>query len=225
MWVFEGMDGAGKSTQARRLADALLAAGGAPLHLREPGSTPWGERLRALLLDPVREPVAPRAEALLFFAARVELLRCEVAPALAAGHDVVCERFTPSTLAYQGQAEEDSALILELDRMLVPDELQPDAVFLLDLEPEASFARVQAAAGEHGAGAAGGAGDARGGSDATGGGLDSFEQRGVDFQRRVREGYLRYAAARPERSVVLDGSLSEDELAAAVLAETERRRR
>lgn len=199
MWVFEGMDGAGKSTQAARLVDAMTARGRAPLHLREPGSTQWGERIRALLIDADREPVSPRAEALLFFAARVEMLRQEVGPALARGQDVVCERFTPSTLAYQGNDPADAAFILELDSLLVPAELQPHAVFLIDLEPEASFARVEA------------------------GGLDGFEKRGVEFQRQVREGYRRYATARPQTSVVLDGSLSAEAIAELVLAEVARR--
>ena len=199
MWVFEGMDGAGKSTQAARLVDAMTAQEQAPLHLREPGSTQWGERIRALLIDADREPVSPRAEALLFFAARVEMLRQEVGPALARGQDVVCERFTPSTLAYQGNDPADAAFILELDNLLVPAELQPHAVFLIDLEPEESFARVQA------------------------GGLDGFEKRGVKFQHQVREGYRRYAAARPQTSVVLDGSLSPDAIAELVLSEVARR--
>ncbi len=178
--VFEGPDGCGKSTQALRLVRRLEAAGRRPLHLREPGTTPIGERLRELLLAPGRESWDPRTEALTFFAARSELLRAEVAPALASGRDVICERFTPSTLAYQGQTPELEAFVLELDRLVVADELRPDRVLILDLDPRESLAR----AGDRGA-------------------ADSFEARGAAFQERVRRGYLRYAEARPERSAVI----------------------
>ena len=198
-WVFEGMDGSGKSTQAERLVAWLRGRGGDPLHVREPGTTALGERLRALLLDPERPQAGARAEALLFFAARVELLREQVAPALADGRDVVCDRFTPSTLAYQGQEAGESELILELDRLLVPEGLQPDAVFVLDLEPAEAYARV------------------------TAGALDGFEQRGVDFQEQVRAGYLRYLEARPETAVRLDGARDVEAVAAEVRAEVERR--
>ncbi len=194
--VLEGMDGAGKSTQARRLVAWLEARGRRPLHLREPGATALGERLRALLLEPGREDWDPRSEALLFFAARNELLRSQVAPALAAGRDVVCERFTPSTLAYQAQAPGLEDFVLALDELVVPPELQPSLVLILDLDPAASLAR---------AGRAGGA--------------DAFEGRGLAYQEAVRRGYLAYARRRPERTRVLavDG-LDEAAVAAAVQA-------
>src|SRR6185436_4275568 len=103
-YVLDGLDGCGKSTQAARLVTALgSGAQGPVLHLREPGSTAAGERIRSLLLDP--EPaLAPAAQVLLFAAARRQMLEELVAPALAAGRDVVCERFHPSTVAYQGAA-------------------------------------------------------------------------------------------------------------------------
>jgi len=199
-WVFEGMDGSGKSTQAERLVTWLRERGTEPLHVREPGTTALGEQLRGLLLDPDRPRAGAQAEALLFFAARVELLREEIGPALAAGRDVVCDRFTPSTLAYQGQTAEDAALILELDRLLVAEDLQPDAVFVLDLEPAEAFARVAAGA------------------------LDGFERRGVAFQEQVRAGYLRYLEARPRTGVRLDGAQDADAIAALVQQEVLRRR-
>ncbi|MBL7007834.1 MAG: dTMP kinase [Planctomycetes bacterium] len=197
--VFEGPDGCGKSTQALRLVRRLEAAGRRPLHLREPGTTPVGEALRELLLAPDRGAWDPRTEALMFFAARSELLRSEVAPALAAGRDVVCERFTPSTLAYQGQTEELERFVLELDQLVVAGELQPDRVLILDLDPRESLAR----AGERGA-------------------ADGFEARGAGFQERVRRGYLRYAEARPERTavVVVDG-LDPDQVEARIAAALE----
>lgn len=179
-FVLEGPDGCGKSTQAERLVARLAGTGRSPLHLREPGTTGLGERLRALLLAPGREPWDPRSEALLFFAARAELLRAEVAPALAAGRDVVCERFSPSTLAYQGQSPELERFVLALDALVVAGELRPDLVVILDLEPAASLARAAAR-----------------------GAADGFEQRGLAFLERVRRGYLRYAELRPERTRVV----------------------
>ena len=196
-WVLEGMDGCGKTTQAENLVAALEADGRQPLHLREPGSTGLGEGLRDMLLDADRDDWDPRSEALLFFAARNQLLRELVAPALAAGRDVVCERFTPSTLAYQGQSSELRQWVLELDRLVVA-ERRPHCVFILDLAAEDSFARV--------------------GGDV---GHDSFESRGVAFQQKVREGYLSYAQAFPQASMVISvAQRSIEDIAAEILAAT-----
>lgn len=195
--VLEGLDGSGKTTQAEHLVAWLAAAGRRPLHMREPGGTPLGEELRKLLLAPARPRPDARSEALLFFAARAELLRTEVAPALEAGRAVVCERFTPSTLAYQGQTDELAAFVLALDELVVPPDLQPDLVLILDLDPSESLGRA--------------------GQRST---PDGFEARGRAFQEAVRRGYLRYAAARPEHAhVVPVGGLD----AAAVEAEVRRR--
>jgi len=186
-WVIEGMDGSGKSTQAARLADALRAEGRTVLALREPGATPLGERIRSLLLHrPADEAWEARAEALLFFAARVELLAREIAPALAADRDVVCERFSPSTMAYQGQNEQDAAFVLRLDRLCVPETLQPERILILDLPAEESYRRVLAAALERAAAP------------------DAIEARGLAFQQRVRAGYLRYAREQAHRCTVIE---------------------
>ena len=142
--VFEGMDGCGKTTQAQLLVAWLESKGRSPLHIREPGTTPAGERFRNLLLDPTREPWDPATEALLFFASRRELLLQEIQPALEAGKDVICERFTPSTLAYQGTSPELAEFVLALDQIVVPEELQPDHVLILDLEPEEALRTYQA---------------------------------------------------------------------------------
>lgn len=196
-WVLEGMDGCGKTTQAENLVAALEADGRQPLHLREPGSTGLGEGLRAMLLDADRDDWDPRSEALLFFAARNQLLRELVAPALAAGRDVVCERFTPSTLAYQGQSSELRQWVLDLDRLVVAEQ-RPRCVFILDLAAEDSFARV--------------------GGDV---GHDSFESRGVAFQQKVREGYLSYAQAFPQASMVISvAQRGIEDIAAEILAAT-----
>ncbi len=166
-FVLDGVDGCGKSTQATRLVDALARQGRAPLHLREPGSTGGGERIRAVLLEPGAE-LGPAAEALLFVAARRQMLDELVAPALAAGRDVVCERFHPSTFAYQavaGGLDEELALRLMLEWAGDPT---PDRVWILELDVEEALRRRGAAA-------------------------DRFESRGLAFQRRVAAGYRRYA--------------------------------
>lgn len=201
-WVLEGMDGSGKSTQAELLVTELEKAGRRPLHLREPGSTGLGEGLRKMLLDRDRESWDPRSEALLFFAARNELLRSQVAPALADHRDVVCERFTPSTVAYQGQGGL-ADWVLELDSLVVSPQLQPHGVLILDLEPAVSFARV--------------------GGDK---GHDGFESRGLGFQKMVREGYLAYAAANPERTALIAAEgLSIEKIAEQIWQAVEDRRR
>jgi dTMP kinase len=194
-YVLDGLDGCGKSTQAARLARALEGRSGVPaLHLREPGSTAAGERIRALLLDP--EPaLAPATQALLFAAARRQMLEEVVAPALAAGRDVVCERFHPSTVAYQGFA---LGLGEERVRSLLAawaDEPAPDRIVILELEPEAARAR----SGRH----------------------DRFEAREQAFHARVAEGYRRYDG----RNVVrISAAGSPDEVAARIWKELERGR-
>jgi dTMP kinase len=193
--VLDGVDGCGKSTQAARLARALEARARRPtLHLREPGSTAAGERIRALLLDP--EPaLAPAAQALLFAAARRQMLEELVAPALSSGRDVVCERFHPSTVAYQGAAlglgeERVRALLREW-----AGEPAPDLTVILDLEPETARARR--------------------------GGADRFEAQEREFHERVYQGFRRYAAS-GDRVVLVDATGEPDEVAARVWREVER---
>lgn len=194
--VLDGIDGCGKSTQARRLVEAWTSEGGEPpLHLREPGSTAVGERLRALLLDPELE-LSAEVETLLFAAARRAMLDELVEPALAAGRDVVCERFHASTFAYQaaGGGVAESELLELLERWA--DSPRPDLVILLDLSVEESLGRRSGA-------------------------RDRIEARGEPFHVRVAEGYRRYARL-ASRVRVVDGRGSVDEVAARVLAEVRR---
>src|SRR5262245_54131102 len=162
-FVLDGIDGCGKSTQAARLARALGERAAEPvLHLREPGSTAAGERIRAVLLDP-ETALAPAAEALLFAAARRQLLEEQVEPALARGRDVVCERFHASTFAYQGVAGGvGEERVLELLAAWA-GEPAPELTLILDLEPEAARARR--------------------------GGRDRFESRAREFHAAVAAGY------------------------------------
>lgn len=179
---FEGIDGAGKSTQAALLAEALGADDDALL-LREPGGTPAGERLREILKDPALE-LSPRAELLLFLAARAELVETVIRPALEAGQPVVCDRFMDSTVAYQGAARGlGTELVAELNAVAVAG-CVPDRTVLLRLPP--------AEAADRGAGR----GDF---------GSDRFESEGDSFQATIATAFERLAEAEPERIVVVDG--------------------
>ncbi len=166
--VLDGIDGCGKTTQARLLAVALSARRGCEaLHLREPGSTPLGERIRELLLSREIE-IAPASETLLFAAARRALLDSRVAPALAQGRDVVCERFHASTFAYQSIAGGlDESQVLDLLKTWA-GKPQPDLTVILDLEPRVARARRTTPG-------------------------DRIEDRGLAFQESVARGYRRYA--------------------------------
>jgi dTMP kinase len=186
--TFEGVDGSGKSTQARLLAAHLEERGREVVATREPGGTPLGERIRELLLD--GEDVTPWAEAALFAAARAELAERVIRPALARHADVVCDRFVDSSLVYQGIARGlgvDS--VLELN-VAVAD-LVPDRTFVLLLDPDAAAARSEAAP-------------------------DRIEREDGAFRRALDEGYRGLAARFPERVRALDGSLPEEGVAALV---------
>lgn len=192
--TLEGIDGAGKSTQARLLADAL---GPETLLLREPGGTPVGERLRELLKDGSLE-LAPRAELLLFCAARAELVERVIRPAIASGCDVVCDRFVDSTVAYQGGARGIEPGLVDALNAAAVGSCMPDRTVVLRIDADRAAER---------------AGERRGASPAA----DRFEREGVGFQERIAAAFERIAAAEPERVVVLDGTGSVDEVHARVL--------
>lgn len=192
--TLEGVDGAGKSTQARLLADAL---GPETVLLREPGGTAVGERLRDLLKDGSLE-LTPRAELLLFCAARAELVERVIRPALEAGRDVVCDRYVDSTVAYQGAARGlDRTLIERLNDAAVAG-CMPDRTVLLRIAPEAAADRAEG----------------RGGPRAS----DRFEGEGEAFHARIADAFDRMAAAEPERFVVVDGSGSVEQVYARIAA-------
>jgi dTMP kinase len=167
--TFEGIDRSGKTTQARMLVEAL---GADAVAVREPGGTPTGERVRELLKEPGAE-IGPHAEALLFAAARAELCRQVIRPALADGRVVISDRFLDSSLAYQGEGRGLGVdEVLEVNRWAT-EGLVPDLTIYLAIEPAAALAR---------------AGDA-----------DRFEEEGLALQERVRGAYERLADAEPER--------------------------
>lgn len=201
--TLEGIDRSGKTTQAAMLAEAL---GERTVQLREPGGTEAGERIRELLKDAAVE-LDPRAELLLFCAARAELCARVVAPALARGVDVVCDRFVDSTVAYQGIARGLGAATVEDLNALAIGGCAPDLTVLLRLDPE--LAELRGARRR-----AGGEGD----------GSDRFEAEGLVLQRRVAAAYDELAARHPERIVVLDADADPGLLHARVLELVEARR-
>ena len=197
--TLEGIDRSGKTTQAAMLARAL--GSGATL-LREPGGTEAGERVRSLLKDPAVELDAA-AELLLFCAARAELCARVVRPALDADRDVVCDRFTDSTLAYQGVARGLGIGTVEALNTIATAGCVPDLTVLLRLDPEEAERRGQQRLGD---------------------GEDRFESEGIDFQRRVAAAYDEIAARNPERVAVVDAVGSESEVHGRVVELVEQRR-
>jgi dTMP kinase len=182
--ALEGPDGGGKSTQARLLVEYLRGIGQDAVLTREPGGTPLAEEIRRLILTPSAESLEPMTEILLYAASRVQHVRRLIQPSLDAGRVVICERFIDSSLAYQGYGLGwDLELIKAVNRLAV-GEIVPDCVFLLDSDPEAGLARVN-----HRSGVAKS-------------GLDRIEARGLDFQQRVRQGYLELAARNPRIMVI-----------------------
>lgn len=189
--VFEGGEASGKSTQAQLLAARLGA-----LLTREPGGTALGERVRELLLDPATDDVDARTELLLVAAARAEHVERVIGPTLAAGRDIVCDRFGASSVAYQGYGRGlPPEEVVRVSAWAAAD-LEPDLIVLLDVDSTTRHARL---------------GD-RPES------LDRLESAGVAFHERVADGFRKMAAADPDRWVRFDGGRPVDELAEAIAA-------
>ncbi|NDU99992.1 dTMP kinase [Pseudoroseicyclus tamaricis] len=190
---FEGIDGSGKSTQARRLVAALREAGHEVTHTREPGGAPGAEVIRELVLTGAQDRWSPETEILLFTAARRDHLERTIRPALAEGKLVICDRFADSTRVYQGLTRGDlTAKVDALHELMIG--MEPDMTILLDADPATSLAR----------------GIQRGGEL-------RFEGFGLEMQERARAGFLSLAAAAPERFRVIDAGRSEDEVAGDIL--------
>lgn len=192
--TFEGVEGAGKSSQLSTLAARLLGEGVAVALLHEPGSTQVGDHLRELLLKAVDVPLLGVTELFLYLAARAQLSNEVIKGALAAGHVVLCDRFVDSTVAYQGYGRGlDPALIDQLNR-LATDGVWPNLTVLLDLDPAVGLARSTAGRQDR----------------------DRFERESLAFHQRVREGYLVLARGEPGRFLVLDAAQDPDAIADAV---------
>ena len=191
----EGIDGCGKSTQARLLADALRAEGREVVLTREPGGSPGAEEIRRLLVEGTGERWSAETECLLFTAARRDHLERTIRPALAVGKTVITDRFADSTRVYQGATRGDLRPLV--DRMHdLAIAVEPDLTFVIDLDPAMALGR----------------------SNARGGAEDRFESLGLAFQQRLAQGFRALADEFPARVRLIDGSGSADDVAARVRA-------
>jgi dTMP kinase len=195
--TMEGLDGCGKSTQLERLAAALRERGLDVLVTREPGGTPLGEGVRGLLTSDVSDGIVPVAELLLIVGARAQHVAQCIRPALAAGQIIISDRYTDSSVAFQGYGRGlDLGLIEQVNRAATGG-LRPDLTILLDLEPEAAQARMS--------------------PRPVGGLLGALDVEKLDFHARVRRGYLELAATQADRVRVVQASGTADETHAGVM--------
>ncbi|UWP96718.1 dTMP kinase [Aliiroseovarius crassostreae] len=190
---FEGIDGSGKSTQARLLAEHLRAAGHDVVLTREPGGSPGAEEIRALVLQGEPDRWSAETELLLFTAARRDHLERLIRPALAAGKIVITDRFADSTRIYQGTRSGDlRATVDQLHALMIGQE--PDVTFLIDMDPEVGLARAKG----------------RNGTE------ERFEDFGADLQKLMRKGFLELAKDAPKRFRVVNGARDMQSVAAEV---------
>ena len=177
--VFDGPDGSGKTTQFHRLARFAAAAGIEVTEVREPGGTVIGEEIRNLLLDPANDVMDTRCEVMLYMASRAQLIAERIRPALRGGHFVLADRFVSSTLAYQGTAGGIAAAdILRIAEIAVGD-CWPDLTIIFDVDEATAAKRLNPL-------------------------LDRMEQKGAEYHRRVRQGYLAQAQQMPDKYAVID---------------------
>lgn len=193
--TLEGIDGVGKSTQGRLLAERLRGLGHPVVETREPGGAAGAEAIRRLVVDGEPDRWSPETELLLFAAARRDHLEKRILPALASGETVICDRFVDSTRAYQGRDPEMRAKIDKLHRMMIG--LDPDFTLVFDLNPEQALARATAR-----------------GTAAEG----RFEAKGLAFQKSLRAAYRGIAEAEPTRVFLIDAEGPEHTVAARVWA-------
>ncbi len=193
--TFEGPEGSGKTTQIHRLAAQLAAEGWPVLTTREPGGTAIGNAIRAVLLDLGHSTMTPRAEALLFNAARAQLVEEVLRPALAAGKVVLCDRYADSTLAYQGYGRGQDLASLAALAAFATGGLTPDLTVYLDVEPSLGLRRKQAGAAEE---------------------WNRLDDEALAFHTAVRQGYLQLMARQPARWFCVDASLPVDAIAGQV---------
>jgi len=185
--TFEGIDGSGKSTQARMLAEHLRLSGHEVVLTREPGGSPGAEEIRRLVLEGDPDRWSAETEILLFTAARRDHLERTIEPALAEGKIVICDRFADSTRMYQGLSRGDlRAIVDQLHQLMIRRE--PDLTLLIDMDPETGLARAKGRQGVE----------------------ERFEDFGPDLQRRMRKGFLELAEEFPERFRVIDGNRDMD---------------
>jgi dTMP kinase len=193
--TFEGIDGSGKSTQAKRLASALQSAGHDVVLTREPGGSPGAEEIRRLVLEGDPDRWSAETEILLFTAARRDHLERTILPALGAGKVVICDRFADSTRMYQGLSRGDLRPVVDqLHSLMIGRE--PDLTLLIDMDPEIGLSRAKGRQGTE----------------------ERFEDFGVDLQRKMRAGFLSLADEFSQRFRVIDGAQPMDAIAAEILS-------
>ncbi len=186
--TFEGIDGCGKTTQFRMLAQWLRDHGKDVVETVEPGGTAIGRQIRKILLDPASADMQPRTELLLYFASRAQNVDQVIRPALDSGRIVLCDRFTDSTLVYQGCGRGlDTNVVLDLDRIACRG-LKPDVTLLIDIDAETSLMRAKRR------------------NERVGLAESRIDEEDAAFHERVRQGYLALAKAELERIVVIDGT-------------------
>lgn len=195
--VLEGIDGSGKSSQVAPLVEWLRGRGHDVVACRDPGATPAGDAIRQILLHREEIPLAPTTEMLLYMAARAQLVSAVIAPALERGAWVVSDRYLPANIVYQGHAGALDPEIIRDVGGIATGGITPDLVLLLDLDPAAAALRLDRP-------------------------LDRLESRGDDFRRRLREGYLREAAAQPDRFAIVDATADMATVGARIRAAVER---
>ena len=197
--TFEGIDGCGKTTQFRMLGNWLREERGRTVvETVEPGGTAIGREIRKILLDPANAEIQPRTELLLYFASRAQNVEQVIRPGLESGAIVLCDRFTDSTLVYQGAGRGiDTNMVLELDRIACRG-LTPDITFLIDIDLETSLTRAKRR------------------NERVGQSESRIDDESLAFHERVRQGYLALAASAPDRFVVIDGRVPITQVAGAI---------
>lgn len=207
--TFEGVEGSGKSTQIEMLHNTFVDMRLSVVKTREPGGTAVGDRLRSLLLEPSSTPFSAQTELLLYMAARAQLAKEVIAPALKSGTFVISDRYMDSSVAYQGYGRGvDLRFVKHLNKSVSNGSI-PDFTVLLDLDPEIGLARISSRP----------LGIFRSGLS----GLDRVESESLQFHRRVRKGYLILAKENPERFVVVNGRESKELIHKQIVHELMRR--
>ncbi|WP_158212373.1 dTMP kinase [Natranaerobius trueperi] len=185
--TFEGIDGCGKSTQLLYFKEYLNKQGEDVITTREPGGTNVGDAIRSILLDRKYSDMTMEAEALLYAASRVQHVTQVILPNASAGKVVLCDRFIDSSIAYQGGGDPLTSQDVRNINSLTLDKIRPDITFLIDIDPEQAFKRLNR-------------------------GRDRIENRGLQYQEKVRKNYLKIASKEPDRIIIIDGNRSKDEV-------------